>query len=232
VLNIGGADVALAQCDVCQNDASGGSTDTCTPPGDPDTCPEGSLPDLDTCSVTPPDPDYCEPVSGGTDECPVVGGDPDICDIGDSIPDACIVDSAVDICEPGPPPPDTCDPDDSDPDYCTPTGLGGGNEDVCPDPSPGDGNVCYFDGMLYDPDICDTTPPYTDEDNCQGEGAPDYCEPGTDPDQPNPVTVSSVGAESASSALPALGGLVAVLGAAALWLRRLRPEKPEEEEST
>jgi hypothetical protein len=220
ILNIGGADVAYAQGDNCTNDGAM-STDECRPPtnpSDPDTCPEGMQNGPDMCDELTDSTDACIPALVEPDEC-IVLVSVDVCKTGS------------DVCE-APPPPSTSDDciPGSSPDVCV-LAFPGPDEDVCPDAPNGDGDICYANGVS-DPDICPPGPPT--EDSCPPpDGGTDLCQPSVDnPDNPNPVTVSSIDVESASSALPALGGVIAVLGAAALWLRRrLRPEKPEEEES-
>jgi hypothetical protein len=232
ILNIGGADVAMAQTDECSDTV----TDICAVGASPDTCPEGADGGgTDSCAPLNGDPDFCEPFDlDEDDECEPPGTIPDdVCDSEDG--DTC-VEFGNDTCECGAADsPDACDPGGSgEPDACTPSGfVGGGDPDVCPDPPPGDGDICFTDNLgISEADYC--VPPGA-EDTCETNEppqTPDICNPGTDPDSPNPVTVDSVGVESTSSILPSLGGVVAALGTAALWLRhRLRPEEPEGEDS-
>lgn len=218
ILNIGGADVALAQ-ENCSSDPGG--IDICTPQtGDRDVCPEGVAdPANDICDPAIDEADVCIPGTpvNQPDNCT---NDEDVCDPTDVPPDSCSV--TTDMCE-VPQAPDTCVPP-SDPDTCAPAGG-----DYCitsPPDTTGDGDVCIQPGFG---DYCEATGA---ADTCVGPAGPqtpDICDPGTvDPDTPNPVTVDSVGVETVSSALPALGGMVAALGAAALWVRhRLRPQKSE-----
>jgi hypothetical protein len=170
---------------------------------------------------------------GGTDVALAQGpctppDEPDVCEAAD--PDECLIPDDTDFCFQEFGDQDVCNI--SEPlyvDQCGEPGGAGTITDICEE-DPGDPDICYNPGNI---DTC--TPPDTDlcvDPGGGGGQVPDTCVPPGDPDDPNPVTVGSVGAESASSILPSLGGVAAALGAAALWLRhRLRPEKPEEPET-
>jgi hypothetical protein len=217
--------------DMCPDNSPAGDGDRCQPAeGEPDACAPWvtTFPTPDTCDPTYNDPDVCHSTPQW--------GDHDVCDPSAGEPDACGSEDPVDTCNPGgvPPDPDECE-DGQKGDSCAPAD----NPDICPDGAGGDDDQCV---PAEDPDICpepfggvgDTCDPTAgDPDVCSPTHTPDVCDPpGYPADVPNPVTVSSVEAESASSILPALGGVAAALGAAALWLRhRLRPKKPEEPET-
>ncbi|MBN1872640.1 MAG: hypothetical protein JXA33_00280 [Anaerolineae bacterium] len=213
--------------------AGGADPDYCQPTGDgtdPDMCPDtsGSEPP-DICSLAA-DPDYCNPEKLEADTCDAVHGEPDIC-IGDSegdgdlcIPaareaDVCILptepedtaesdecdplaaEPVPDVCLPGTDQTDVCNPAMGESDVCgvTPTY----DPDICIGDSSGDGDFCFNDGTISDPDIC--APP---EES-------DQCDPTMpeDPDEPNSVKFRDINS-FASTGVTTFGVAAAILGAA------------------
>jgi hypothetical protein len=148
-----------------------------------------------------------------------------LCDNGREDPDVCS-ETSPDECNP-PEDPDYCDISlQQDSDQCGEPGV----PDTC-DPTPGDPDICRAPGNV---DICE--PQQTDlcTGPVGGNQEPDICDPpNDDPDDPNAVQIETFNAKSADkaafAAMPALGGLVAALGAAALWLRSLGKSKGDRE---
>ena len=213
-------DPGLLPADMCPDDSPQGDGDNCDPGQEADVCVPGA--DPDQCAPAEDDPDVCVGDTGtgsDGDQCTTPPDDADICEMPGTDPpdnmqcssgpvqdlcqsvdmDICHssegVSESQDACDPLNDP-DACEPDAGEADKCFP----GFDPDVCPD-NGGDADIC-------EPD---TT------------GELDVCSPTWDPDQsdqPTPVTVTSLAAGPASKAWPALGGLLTIVGAAALWLRR------------
>ena len=219
--------------DVCIGDepAAGGDGDQCRPDlGDADVCipahsPEdqcvlvGRAPEQDTCNGVPSAPaqDICVPPSHAPEQDVCIGvalapEQADTCDPAGNGPDVCdLINSDPDVCEPLVPEPDTCDPQGAPPD-----------PDICIGDAAGDGDVCIPE-YTNPPDLCSPT------------FDPDVCDPPAGAtDEPSPVDVSAFNAQPAAggpaAGVGALSGLLAALGAAALWLRhRLGAAEPEKE---
>jgi hypothetical protein len=233
ILNFGGAVPALA-------DACGvGVPDYCNPGEDDDLCPD---PNQATSS------DVCVPEQGEMDEC-IPTSEPDVCDaVTEPLPDICAPDIGdPDECEVPPGGPDTCMTAPDDPDICPDGGPPVGDGDICNETGPqANPDECIpavneSDGCTAsaEPDFCrdpetgqvahDLCTPPQDEDICyeNGQNTIDICDPGNnDPDaDPNVVRLASLQARPGTTTV----GLVAALGAAALFLRSGEPASPEKD---
>ena len=210
-------DPGTLPADMCPDDSPQGDGDICDPGAEADVCVPGT--DPDQCAPGQGDPDVCIGDAGDGDQC-TPPADPDICDPPPSgsepdtdcnsgdYEDRCISESGADICH-------NTFGDAEDPDFCDPAAEPEPDSDVC-EPDAGEVDVCVAGAEL---DVCPDN--VGDGDICVPQDDADVCSPTWDPDQsPTPVTVTSLEAGPASKAWPALGGLVAVVGAAALWLRR------------
>ena len=194
--------------------------DYCNPGEDSDICPDGNT----TSS------DVCIPEMGEMDECMPDMHEPDICDPAE--PDQCEVPpGGRDTCETTPDDVDICpDGPDGDGDLCIPTGAGA-NPDECI-PAVGESDECLQGepdfcrppgGGTVEHDICD--PATTNPDICfeNGQSVVDICEPppgDPDSDDPNPVTLISMSAQTGMDPATLLtlagGATAAAVGAAAL----------------